>query len=133
MADRRFNTSLVAVFAATALLLAVVGMYGVISYTVTQRTQEIGIRSALGARPRDVVALFVGQGARLTLVGLAAGTLLALASTRALTSLLFGVGATDIPTFGGAALGLAVVAILATLAPAWRASAVDPVEALRYE
>ncbi|HKP12946.1 MAG TPA: FtsX-like permease family protein, partial [Blastocatellia bacterium] len=133
VAPRRFNTWLLGLFAAAALLLSGVGIYSVMSYTVTQRTRELGIRIALGARTPDVLRLLFGQGLRLILTGLALGAVGALVLTRWLRSLLFGVSAGDPQTFVMAAALLAVIALIACLLPARRATAVDPVEALRSE
>ena len=130
---RRFALTILILFAVLALVLAVSGIYGVISYSVTQRTQEIGIRMALGARGGDVLRLVLGQFMRLTLVGVALGLIGAYAATRLMTSLLFGVTATDLPTFVLVPLVLLVVALVACLIPARRATRVDPIVALRYE
>jgi ABC-type antimicrobial peptide transport system permease subunit len=110
VAPKRFNTGLLAIFAALALLLATTGVYGVTAYTVAQRTQEVGIRMALGARPGDVLRLFLGEGMRLVLAGVALGMGCAFALTRLLSSLLFGVSATDRTTFVIVAIGLPLVA-----------------------
>lgn len=130
---RRFSAVLTGIFSILALLLAAVGIYGVMSYAVSQRTREIGIRMALGAQPGDVRSLIVGRGARLAIVGVALGLLGAFALTRLLASLLFAVKPNDPLTFGGVALLLVVTALLACYIPARRAMKVDPLVALRYE
>ena len=133
LAERRFNMSLLGLFAGMAMILAAVGIYGLLSYSVSQRTHEIGVRVAVGARRRDVLKLVLGQGARLAAVGLAAGVLGALALTRLMASLLFGVTATDPATFATVALLMMAVALLACFVPARRAMRVDPMVALRNE
>jgi len=130
---RRFNMLLLGVFAAVAMLLAAVGIYGVMSYAVTQRTREIGVRIALGARPRDVIGMVVVRGLILTSIGAAAGVALSLALTRLMSGMLFGVGAKDPLTFASVSLLLAGVALLACYIPARRAAKVDPMVALRCE
>jgi len=127
----RFTTSLVAGFALAALLLGATGIYGVMSYIVNQRAQEMGVRMALGATPRDIVRLVVGRGAALAIAGAAVGCIVALATTRLLQSLLFGVSPTDPLTFGAAVAVFVGVAILASAGPARRATRADPVQALR--
>src|SRR6185295_1990628 len=131
IAERRFTMFLISAFAAVAVALAAIGIYGVLAYLVGQRTQEIGVRLAVGATPGNVVRLFVREGAALTLVGVACGLAGALAVTRVLSTLLFGVTTTDPLTFAGVAGALALVALLATYVPARRASRVDPMTALR--
>src|SRR5439155_3108700 len=133
VARPRFNALLLGLFAAASLLLAMVGLYGVVSYSVTQRTREIGIRVALGAQPNDVFALVMRQGFVLGAFGVAAGLLGSLWLTRVLSSLLFGVTATDPITFAAVALFLLGVVTAATYVPARRATKVDPLVAFRYE
>jgi len=131
--SRRFNALLFSMFAALALILAATGVYGVLSYSVSKRTHEVGIRMALGAGRRDVLRLFMGQGMRLVLLGLVIGLGGALVLTRLMASLLFGVSTTDVATFVVVALVLTVVGVLACYLPARRATRVDPLVALRYE
>jgi len=130
---RRFNLTLVGVFAATALLLAVAGIYGVMAYSVARRTHEMGVRIALGASAPDVLRLVLSQGMLTTVVGVAVGIAGSFVLTRAMQSLLFGVSATDPVTLAGVALLLSFAALLASYIPARRATKVDPMVALRYE
>jgi len=129
----RFSTVLLGVFAALALVLAGVGIYGVLSYLVGQRTQEIGVRMALGAERLDVLRMVLVDGARWTLVGVGIGAVAALGVTRLMSGMLFGVKPTDPLTFASVALLLCASALLACCLPARRAMRVDPMVALRYE
>jgi putative ABC transport system permease protein len=133
LAERWFSMVLLGIFAVLALVLSSVGIYGVISYVVGQRTHEIGIRIALGAQRKDVLALVLGEGTRTTLLGVGIGLIAALGLTRLMASVLYGVSATDPLTFVAVAGVLAAVALAATYIPARRAMRVDPIVALRYE
>src|SRR3981189_2214604 len=130
---QRFNLTLLGIFAAVALALAVVGIYGVMSYAITQRTNEIGIRVALGAQQRDVLWLILGQGLRLALVGGTLGITASFALTRYMSHLLFGISPRDPQTFVAIPFALLAVTLLACYVPARRAVRVDPMVALRYE
>jgi putative ABC transport system permease protein len=131
--DWRFRAVLLVAFGALALFIAAIGVYGVISYSVAQRTQEIGVRVALGALRRDVLGLVVWQGMRTSLVGIGIGLAGAYALAGLMTNLLFEVRATDPVTFLGIAFLLAAVALAACVMPAWRAMRIDPLIALKYE
>jgi putative ABC transport system permease protein len=133
VSPRRFSSVLVAIFAGLALLLAAIGIYGVMSYTVSRRTQEIGLRMALGAQLASVRPMILGQTLKLTLAGVVLGLAGAFVVARFLTSLLFGVGVYDPATFLGVAALLVAVALTASYIPARRAMRVDPIVALRYE
>jgi len=132
-AQRRFQTILLATFAAVALGLAVIGIFGVLSYSVSQRTSELGIRLALGARPRAILALVLKQAGALVGAGVALGLAAAFALTRYLESLLFGIQRTDWTAYAAAVALLAAVSMLAALLPARRGSKLDPMAALREE
>jgi putative ABC transport system permease protein len=131
--ERRFMMLLLGIFAAVAILLAAIGVYGVLAYIVSQRTQEIGVRLAIGASPADVVRLFLREGVALAAAGLLIGVVSALAAGRVLASLLFGVTTTDPLTFVGVTLALGIAALGASYLPARRAAAVDPMTALRTD
>jgi predicted permease len=133
LARRRFAMLALGLFAVLALLLALVGIYGVMSYSVAQRTSELGIRLALGAQPSDVLRLVLRHGFTLALIGVAVGAIASVAVTRVLTTLLFGIAATDLLTFVSLSTALIFVALVACLVPARRATKVDPLVALRYE
>ena len=133
LAQPRLASTLLGIFAALALVLAAVGLYGVMAYVVTQRTHEIGIRMALGAKPADVLAMIIRQGITLTLIGIAIGVVAALGVTHLISSMIFGVTPYDPATFAGVAIILIVVALAACYIPARRAMQVDPMVALRHE
>jgi putative ABC transport system permease protein len=133
LSKERFTMFLLAIFAGVALLLASVGIYGVMSYAISLRTREIGIRMALGAQRRDVLTMVIGQGLILVIAGLAIGAIGAFALTRYMQSLLFNVSATDPLVFVLISVLLTGIAMLACLLPARRATKIDPLHALRYE
>jgi len=133
IAERAFTTTLLGAFAALAMLLAIIGIYGVMSYVVTQRTHEIGVRLALGAKSSDILRLVLRQGISLAFAGLSVGLPSSLALTQFMKGLLYGVSATDPLTFGATVALLMVVALLAALVPARRATKVDPLLAIRHD
>ncbi|HSL55064.1 MAG TPA: FtsX-like permease family protein, partial [Pyrinomonadaceae bacterium] len=133
VAPERLNLTLLSLFAGIALVLAIVGIYGVMSYSVTQRTHEIGIRMAIGARPIDVFKMILGNGMKLALIGVAVGLAGAFILTRLMATMLFGVEPTDAMTFGGITLLLITVTLLACYLPGRRATKVEPTISLRYE
>ena len=133
LARPRFNMLLLGVFAGTAMLLAAIGIYGVLAYSVTQRTREIGIRMALGAQQQTLTGMFVRHGLALTGIGVACGLAVAIVVMRLMSSLLFKVSPVDPVAYGAASIGLVATAFLASYLPSRRVSTVDPVEALRAE
>jgi putative ABC transport system permease protein len=133
VARSRFNSMLLAIFSVVALIMAAVGIYGVMSYAVLQRTHEIGVRMALGAQRGDVLRLILQQGIILAVTGVLVGLAGAFGLTRVISTLLFDVTATDKTTFAAVAVGLFIVTLVASYIPAWRATRVDPLRALRYE
>ena len=133
IAQPRFNMTLLAIFAGVAMILAAIGIYGVIAYSVTQRTREIGIRMALGAQRSAMLSMILRQSLTIVGIGLAVGLISALAMTRLMASLLYGVGANDVSTYAIVLLLLAVAAMFASYLPARRAMNVDPIVALRHE
>src|SRR5262249_33594529 len=132
-AQPQFRTVLLVSLAALGLAIAAVGLYSVVAYTVAQRTKEIGIRVALGAAPRDVLGMILSDGMRVAIAGIALGTAAALALSRALSTLLYGIEATDPMSFAAAPAGLLLLTLAASYIPARRATAVDPIGALRQE
>jgi putative ABC transport system permease protein len=133
LAEPKFNMFLIGGFSLLALMLATIGLFGVIAYAVSQRTREIGIRMALGAQKSQILALVMNRGVRITLLGLALGLGGSLVLSRALASILFDVRPTDVSIYGGLFVVLGVTAMLATYVPALRATRVEPLTALRYE
>jgi putative ABC transport system permease protein len=133
VAQPRFRTLLLTVFAGLALWLAALGLYGVMAYSVSQRTNELGVRAALGAAPNDILKLIIGRGLQLAAAGMGVGTVLAFAGARLISGLLFGISAMDPLTLGGTCVVVLLVAIVASLAPAWRAAKVNPATALRAD
>jgi ABC-type antimicrobial peptide transport system permease subunit len=133
LARQRFSMAVLGGFAGFAMLLAAVGVYGVISYMVTQGAHDIGLRMALGAQQRNILGLVVKQGMALAAIGIVAGLMGAFSLTRVMASLLFGVSATDVVTFSAVTLFLVAIALVASYVPALRATRVDPVVALHYE
>jgi putative ABC transport system permease protein len=133
VARSRFNSMLLAIFSGVALVMAAVGIYGVMSYAVLQRTHEIGVRMALGAQRGDVLRLILKQGVILAVTGVLVGLAGSFGLTRVISTLLFDVTATDKTTFAAVAVGLFLVTFVASYIPAWRATRVDPLVALRYE
>jgi ABC-type antimicrobial peptide transport system permease subunit len=130
---RSYPAYLLGAFAGLALLLAVLGLYALLAYSVAQRTRELGLRMALGAQQKDVLRLILNSGVRLALMGAALGVAGAVVAGRVIASLLFGVTPTDATTFGGVCLVLMISVLLASYVPAYRATRVDPMVALRYE
>src|SRR3984893_1363584 len=133
LAQPRFNMMLLAVFAGVAMVLAAIGIYGVIAYSVTQRTREIGIRMALGAQKTQMLGMVLRQSLTLVVIGIGIGFLVALGATRVMATLLYGVGANDLSTYAVVIFLLGGAALLASYLPARRAMKVDPMVALRYE
>jgi putative ABC transport system permease protein len=133
MAEQRMVMALMIAFAALALVLSTLGIYSVLSYSITQRTREIGLRVALGAHEGNVLRLVIGDGLRMAVIGITLGIAGALALTRLMTDLLYGVHPTDLVTFSGVTIVLAMVSLSACYVPARRAMKIDPIVALRYE
>jgi putative ABC transport system permease protein len=132
-AQPRLNSALLEIFSLVALLIAAIGIYGVLSYSVNQRTREIGVRIALGAQRGDVLRLVAREGMIIALAGIGAGLVVAYAISRVIASLLYGIHAHDLITFAGVAIILMIVAAIACYVPAIRATRIDPIVALRYE
>ena len=133
IATPRLQMVLAGLFASLALLLAMAGMYGVMSYVTTQRIPEFGVRMALGASPHKVIALVLSRAARMAVLGVGIGLLLAFSASRVMNSMLYGLRSTDVLTYAGVLLAVTPIVVLAAAIPAWRASRVDPVIALRSE
>jgi putative ABC transport system permease protein len=133
LAPQRFAASLLAVFALLATVLSAIGLYGLVSYSVTQRSNEMGIRIALGANRADILRMILRESARVALIGASVGIVVGLLLTRAIRGVLYGVSAYDPVSFGASAIALILVALAASFVPARRATRVDPIVALRYE
>ena len=132
-AEPRFSLVLLSVFAGVGLLLVAIGIYSMVAYTVSRQTHEIGVRIALGATPWQVLSLLLKENGSIVALGLAAGALATMAATRLLGSMLYGVSATDVPTYAAVTIGVGIASLLASVVPASRALRVDPVVALRHD